>query len=208
MGHVDDAHQAVGDREPQRRQQQDRAEAEAREQGEPDLGRAQARLISASEAGRRCARSRRLPRSCRPSAASASSRAAAAPADRRSPRARVRPWRAARARCSSARATRRPAPGSPLISGSASFAIARSTIGSTSSLSDPCSSLAAASRSPRSLLPRRQGGQRGIDLAANAVVDDDRLEVRGSGPGRLTGGGVGQLAAGDDDGALAVVDQR
>ena len=42
--HVDDAHEAVGDREPERREQQDRAQAHAREERGPRAARARAAL--------------------------------------------------------------------------------------------------------------------------------------------------------------------
>ena len=67
VGHVDDAHQAVGDGEPQRGEQQDRSQADAGEERRPRFGARQARLrcpSSASRASReRPGRSRRRRRS-------------------------------------------------------------------------------------------------------------------------------------------------
>jgi len=53
-----------------------------------------------------------------------------------------------------------------------------------------------------------QRRDRGADLAADAVVDDDDVKVRRRRPECGAGDGIGEPAAADDDRVAAVVDQR
>ena len=65
--HVDDAHQAVGDREPERGEQQDRAERDAGEgEAEPLAPREPALDLARGSSAPRAGRPRRARRSCRP----------------------------------------------------------------------------------------------------------------------------------------------
>ena len=174
MRHVDDAHHAEGDREPDRGEQQHAAEADALEQigGEP--GQPQAVVDRVRAPRRRPARNCGIgfgscvgTSSSRLLTCGVGSAAADSVADRRQPFVGVglRRPSAARLCCIAAR-----------ISGSFSAASAFSSSAAASAEGCRSASCAAASRGGRIGAEQGQPPERRLDRAAQAVVDDDAVE--------------------------------
>ena len=207
MGHVDDAHQAIGDRQAERGEQQDRAEAQSGERRQADLRAEQAAVDFGERQLRRAAHALVRFRVG----------AVAALRDERGehlPHLRVVALREVGGGLGPQRRIRvlqcegRGRQFQHALDLGVGLLVDRLLHDGQQALVVRALQRLRGGEARRRVRAREfQRRERGVDLAAQPVVDHERLEARGRRAERGTGRGVGHLAVGDDDRTTAVVDQ-